>query len=97
MRFLGSGVALAAAISRFSRQPFADLVSCCHSTRTIWRPIASTTMGTTAFPNCRYACVSETTMGRESGKPMSRAHSRGVRRRGLRPSSGTRISDPSLK
>src|SRR5690606_7037377 len=52
---------------------------------------------TTEFPNCLYARVSETGIRKSSSKPMSRAHSLGVSRRGFFPRPrDTRISDPSL-
>src|SRR3546814_3265726 len=49
----------------------------------IARAMNSTTGTTTAFPNCRYACVSETSIRQRRlprSKPINRAHSSGVRR-----------------
>lgn len=52
----------------------------------------------TEFPNCLYACVSETGMANASGYPIRRAHSLGVSLRGrLFSPLKTKISDPSLQ
>src|SRR5690606_25345985 len=64
---------------------------------TMIRATSAITGTTTELPNCLYARVSDTGMRKSSSNPISRAHSRGVRRRGFlsRPR-WMRISDPSL-
>ena len=80
---------------------FVSMASPAATQGSMCRATASTTGTTTAFPNCLYACVSETGITNRlplpgASKPMSRAHSRGVNRRGLPALRRTRISDPSL-
>ena len=50
----------------------------------------------TELLNCLYARVSDTGMMNESGKPISRAHSRGVSLLGFLSFCAMRISEPSL-
>ena len=51
---------------------------------------------TTEFPNCLYACVSDTVILKVSGNPCKRAHSLGVSLLGFLPFWSISISDPSL-
>lgn len=52
---------------------------------------------TTEFPNCLYACVSDTGILKSSGNPCNLAHSRGVSRLGFLPSCSILFSLPQSK